>query len=95
MLHKVKFDKKTVNLDPDEERYWMHALKGDPLIGPYIRNQMRHNPDLRDIAAHPVCIRCEKFSFHHKGGVMCPSCGYFNPVKTHDIKAHIRGGHFK
>lgn len=96
LLHTVRTDHKTTTLNPQEEAYYMHMLKGDPLIGSYIRNQMMVNPNMRrDILGHPVCAKCEKFAFHHKEGVMCPSCGHWSPTKTHKIKEHIKGGHYK
>lgn len=96
LLHKVRFDTKTTTFDPAEERYWLNALKGDPIIGQYIRNQMRNNPQYsKEIFDHPVCSRCEKLAFHHKGGVQCPSCNHWSPEKTHKIKTHIAGGYYR
>jgi rRNA maturation endonuclease Nob1 len=96
LLSKVTFDKQTTTLDLKEEAYYMHMLQGDRLIGDYIRSQMRLNPHMRrDIFHQPVCAKCEKFAFHHKDGVMCPSCGHWSPTKTHKVIEHIRGGHYK
>lgn len=97
MLAKVRYDKRTTNFDPEEERYWMHFLKGDPMIGDHIRSQMRQNPTFRrELFNQHICERCEKFTFFHKGGVMCPSCGHFSPEgKTHKVKIHLAGGHFR
>lgn len=95
-LHKVRFDTNTTVFDPSEERYWLNALKGDPIIGQYIRNQIKNNPTYnREIFDHLICGRCEKIAFHHKNGVQCPSCGHWTPYKTPKIKDHIRSGGYK
>ena len=92
----VRYDTRTTKFDPREEAYWMHALKGDPLIGDYIKSQMRLNPMFnREIFDQPVCARCEKLAFHHKDGVMCPSCGHFSNTKTHKVKIHLAECHYK
>lgn len=96
MLVKVRYDTSTTVMGVEQQRYWMHALQGDPLIGAYIRSQMRQNPQMRrEIFNQPVCARCEKFAFHHKNGVQCPSCGHFEPTKTHTLKTHLKEGHFR
>lgn len=95
-LTKVRYDKQTTHLDTKEERYWMHFLQGDPLIGAYIRSQMRHNPQFRrELYNQPVCSKCEKFAFHHKEGVMCPTCGHWTPSKTHKVMIHMKEGHYR
>jgi len=96
-LHTVKYDKRTTFLDPREEAYWLHFLSRDPQIGDYIRSQLRHNPRLRrEVLKQPVCPRCEGFTFFHKGGAQCPSCGTWTPEgKTHSLKIHLREGHYR
>ena len=92
----VKHYKRTLFMDPKEELYFMHFLKDDPTIGSYIRSQMRVNPTFRrDILKQNVCIKCEGFTFFHKGGVMCPSCGHWSPDKTVTVKDHIKTGGYK
>lgn len=97
MLAKVRYDKSTTTMDEKEQSYWMHFLKGDPIIGDYIRSQMRQNPTLRrELFNQPVCPKCEKFCFYHKGGAQCPSCGTWTPEgKTHKVKIHLAEGYFK
>lgn len=96
-LTKVRYDKSTTTMDHSEEKYWMHFLQGDPLIGNYIRSQMRHNPQMRkELMNQPVCPKCEKFCFYHKGGAQCPTCGHWTPENsTHKVKIHLAGGHYK
>lgn len=78
-----------------EKRYWISALKGDSLIGDFLRGQSLHGIDpLKKSMSQPVCGRCEKMAFHHKSGIICPSCGYEGP-KTHNLKIHIKEGHYK
>lgn len=97
LINTVRYDKRTVNMDAQEQYYWMHFLQNDPLVGDYVRSQIRQNPTFRkDVLNQPVCGRCEKFAFFHKGGVMCPSCGSFTPLeRTHKVKEHIKGGHYR
>jgi hypothetical protein len=96
-LTKVRYDKSTTKLDPKEENYWMHFLQGDPIIGDYIKSQMRHNPQMRrEILNQPVCPKCEKFCFYHKGGAQCPTCGTWTPENsTHKAKIHLAGGYYR
>lgn len=95
-LSAVRYDKSSTVMTPQEELYWMHFLEGDPLVGDYVRSQMRLNPRFRnDLLNQPVCSKCEKFAFHHKNGVMCPSCGTFTSEKTHKVKIHIAEGHYR
>lgn len=95
-LNVVRFDTRTTKLDPQEERYWLHALQGDPIVGDYIRSQMRLNPTFnREIFNQPVCEKCERIAFHHKNGVMCATCGHWSTGKTHKIKIHLSEGHYK
>lgn len=97
MLAKVRYDKSTTNMDQNEQKYWMHFLSGDPIIGDYIRSQMRHDPHFRrHVMNQPVCAKCEKFCFYHKGGVQCPTCGSWTPEgKAHKVKIHLAEGHYK
>lgn len=97
MLAKVRYDKSTTKLDQKEEKYWLKFLSGDPLIGDYIRSQMRHDPNIRrTIMNQPVCGRCEGFTFHHKGGAQCPTCGHWTPEgQTHKVKIHLAKGYFR
>lgn len=96
-LTKVRYDKRTTNMDHKEEQYWLHFLQGDRLVGDYIKSQMRHNPQLRrEILNQPVCKKCEKFCFFHKGGAQCPTCGTWTPEgQTHKVKIHLAEGHFR
>lgn len=93
----VRYDKSTTVMTPEEKRYWTHFLSGDPLVGDYIRSQIRHNPNLRrEILNQPVCGRCEGFTFYHKGGAQCPTCGTWTPAgKTHKVKIHLAEGHYR
>lgn len=97
MLHKVRYDKSTTVMNEAEKRYWTHFLSGDPLVGDYIRSQIRHNPNLRrEILNQPVCVRCEGFTFYHQGGAQCPTCGTWTPEgKTHKVKIHLAEGHYR
>lgn len=89
----VKVNHNTHQMTSEEQRYWMHALEGDPLIGDFLRRQ---GVDMRKKALNqPICERCEKLAFWHKSGVMCPSCGHEGPSKTHKLKIHLRDGYFK
>lgn len=96
----VKFDKSTTNFDPKEELYWIHFLSRDNkehTVRDYINSQIRKNPMLRrELLNQPVCPRCEGFTFFHKGGAMCPSCGLWTPEnQTHSVKTHLREGWYK
>lgn len=97
LINTVRYDKRTTNMDAREQYYWMHYLQNDPLVGDYIRSQIRQNPQLRkEVLNQPVCGRCEKFAFYHKDGVMCPSCGSFTlKSKTHKVREHVKGGYYK
>lgn len=97
MLHKVRYDKSTTVMTQDEQKYWMKFLSGDPLIGDYIRSQMRHNPQMRrEIMNQPVCSKCEGFTFYHRGGAQCPTCGTWTPEgQTHKVKVHLAEGYYK
>ena len=97
MLHRVRYDRSTQVMDEAEKRYWFHFLSRDPLVGDYIRSQMRHNPQLRrEIMNQPVCPRCEGFMFYHKDGSQCSACGTWVPEgKTHKVKIHLAEGHYR
>jgi len=97
MLAKVRYDKRTTVMTSDEQKYWMKFLSGDPLIGDYIRSQMRHNPQMRrEIMNQPVCSKCEGFTFYHQGGAQCPTCGTWTPEgQTHKVKIHLSEGYYK
>lgn len=97
MLAKVRYDKRSSVMTQDEQKYWMKFLSGDPLIGDYIRSQMRHNPQMRrDIMNQPVCGKCEGFTFFHKGGAQCPTCGTWTPEgQTHKVKIHLAEGYYR
>lgn len=97
MLAKVRYDKSTTVMDTQEKNYWTKFLSGDPLIGDYIRSQMRHNPQMRrEILNQPVCGKCEGFTFYHKGGAQCPTCGTWTPEgQTHKVKIHLAEGYYK
>lgn len=97
MLSRVRYDKSTTTMNEDETKYWMKFLSGDPIIGDYIRSQIRHNPQLRrEILNQPVCGKCEGFTFFHKGGAQCPTCGTWTPEgQTHAVKIHLAEGHYR
>jgi len=78
-----------------EERYWLHSLSGDPLIGSFLRTQgMFGDPRIRALN-QPVCS-CERLAFWHENGILCPSCGKFTPKeKTHKLKTHLSEGWYK
>ncbi|KKO51147.1 hypothetical protein [Paenibacillus sp. DMB20] len=82
-------------MTPQEERYMYHLLSGDPLIGSFIRNQMRHGAG-DPLANLPVCPKCERPSLYHDNGAICPTCGTFAvKEKTHRVKDHIRQGYYR
>lgn len=98
MLHKVKFDKSSQKLNRDEELYWMHFLKSDPLVGDFIKSQLAHDPEYKKkVLKQNVCPKCEKFMFFHtKDTSICPKCGGVVPnQKTHSVKIHLKEGHFR
>lgn len=97
MLHKVRYDKSTTTLDQQEEKYWLHFLSRDPLVGDYIRSQIRHNPQLRrEILNQPVCPSCEGFLFYDKNDTaMCPKHGRVAIDKTHKVKVHLAEGYYR
>lgn len=97
MLAKVRYDKNTTVMTKDEQLYWMKYLSGDPIIGDYIRSQMRQNPQFRrELMNQPVCGKCEGFTFYHKGGAQCPTCGHWTPEgQTHKVKIHLAQGYYK
>lgn len=82
-------------MSAQEERYWIHALSGDPLIGNFLKQQGAFVDPRKRAMNQPVCERCEKLAFWHKEGVQCPSCGHWAPVRMHKVKEHIRDGLFK
>jgi hypothetical protein len=82
-------------MTPQEERYMLHLLSGDPLIGNFIRNQLRHGAG-DPLANLPVCPKCERPSLYHDNGAICPTCGTFAvKEKTHRVKDHIRQGYYR
>jgi hypothetical protein len=82
-------------MTPQEERYMLHLLSGDPLIGSFIRNQLRHGAG-DPLANLPVCPKCERPSLYHDNGAICPTCGTFAvKEKTHRVKDHIRQGYYR
>lgn len=98
MLAKVRFDKSTTTMDAKQEMYWLHFLRDEKgMVGDYIRSQIRHNSQFRrELMNQPVCGRCEGFTFFHKGGAQCSTCGHWTPEnKTHKVKIHLAEGHFK
>lgn len=97
LVNTVRYDKRTTNLDPKEEMFFMHYLQNDPLVGDYIRSQMQMNPTFRkEVLNQPVCPRCEGFCFFNKGGAQCPKCGQWTPEnQTHRVKEHMRGGYHR
>ena len=78
-----------------EERYWMHALSGDPLITDYLRKQGMYSDWSKIAANQPICSKCEHLAFHHKGGIACPSCGYIGPAEKRKLKVHLRDGGYR
>ena len=97
LVHTVRYNKETVGMNLQEKAYWSHFLSGDPLVGDYIRSQIRQNPQLRrEILNQPVCIKCEGFTFFHNGGAQCPTCGTWTPEgKTHSVKKHLKEGYYR
>lgn len=99
VIRKVRFDKRTMQMDPKEELYWLHFLTADtkdPTVRDYIKSQLRHNPQYRrEVLQQPVCSKCERFAFHHKNGVQCSSCGHWTPYKTDKVKNHMANGMFR
>jgi hypothetical protein len=82
-------------MTPQEEKYMLHLLSGDPLIGNFIRNQLRHGAG-DPLANLPVCPKCERPSLYHDNGAICPTCGTFAvKEKTHRVKDHIRQGYYR
>lgn len=79
----------------EEEQYMMHVLSGDPLLKDFLRGQAEFTNPQRRLANLPVCARCERGAFYHKGGVQCASCGHWSPEKTHKLKIHVSGGHYR
>lgn len=82
-------------MSAQEERYWMHALSGDPLIGSYLRSQGMFNNWQQIATNQPICIKCERMAFHHKDGIACPSCGYMGPAEKIKLKIHLSGGGYR
>lgn len=92
----AKFDTKSTVMTPQEERYWLHALKADPIMGSFIKSQAKMNDNFsKEIFDLPVCEKCEKLALHHKDGVMCMTCGHWSKGKTHKVKQHIAGGMYR
>lgn len=78
-----------------EQKFWEHCLDGDPMIKDFLMKQGMHGVDARHKAMNQlVCPKCERFCFHHKQGVMCPSCGY-EGAKTHKIAIHLKDGYYR
>ncbi|GCL71791.1 hypothetical protein PN4B1_16960 [Paenibacillus naphthalenovorans] len=99
-LTAVRYDKQTHMFDPQEEKFWLHYLSRDSkdrMVRDYIRSQITKNPNLRkEILQQPVCIKCEGFTFFHKGGAQCVACGHWTPDnQTHSVKEHMRGGYYR
>lgn len=80
-----------------EERFWMHALSKDPVVGSYLRNQARHGVDVMKQARNMlVSPCCEAAALHHQGGILCAACGKWSPKgSTHKVIDHIRGGYYR
>lgn len=99
-LSVVKYDKRTHHLDPQEEKYWLHFLSRDSRdrqVQSYIQSQIKLNPQLRrELLNQPVCVKCEGFTFFHKGGAQCVACGHWTPEsQTHSAREHMRGGYYR
>ena len=99
-LTAVRYDKRTTNFNPDEEKFWLHWLSRDSKdhqVRDYIKSQIRHNPTLRrELLEQPVCEKCEGFTFFHHGGAQCVACGHWTPEsQTHAVKIHLAGGHYR
>ena len=97
MLIKVNHDYSSHTMSPAQLKYWYHFFDGDEIIGGYVRSQIRQNPQFRrEVLNQPVCVKCEKFGFWHKGGVQCPTCGHWAPEnQTHKVKIHLKEGHYQ
>ena len=78
-----------------EERYWLHSLSGDPLIGSFLRTQGMFGDWRQRALSQPVCGRCQKLAFHHENGTICPSCGHYSVGKGLKLKVHLRDGLYK
>lgn len=78
-----------------EERYFLHLLSGDPMFKDFVRSQAMHGEDSGTrILNQPVCPKCERGAFHHKGGVACAHCGYMG-AGAHKVKHHVRNGYYR
>lgn len=100
MLIKARYNYNSQQMTPDEEMYWLHYLSRDSkdhMVRDYIRSQIKHNPNLRrELLKQPVCVKCEGFTFFHKGGAQCVACGHWTPQnQTHSVKIHMREGHYR
>ena len=99
LLSTVRYDKSTTKFSPDEEKYWLHFLSNDskdPTVRDYIRSQLKQNPEYRrEVLNQVICQKCERFAFHHNGGVMCAACGHWSKEKTAKVKDHLRTGGFR
>ncbi|MEO3947632.1 hypothetical protein [Gorillibacterium sp. CAU 1737] len=82
-------------MTPQEERYFLHLLSGDPMFKDFVRSQAMHGENAAQrIMKQPVCPKCERGAFYHKDGVACSHCGYMG-ASAHKIRQHIRGGHYR
>lgn len=82
-------------MTPQEERYWMHALQGDPLIKNFLQSQGVFTNWIGKAMNQPICPKCERMAFHHKGGVACPSCGYMGLAEKRKLKIHLKDGGYR
>ena len=98
-LQQVRFDRRTTYLAPDEERYWRRfLLENDPMVKDYIESQAKYgNHHNREIKKQYVCPDCEGFCMFDKNDtIRCLSCHrQFPKTKSHTVKEHLRGGHFR
>lgn len=92
----VRVNNDTQYMTDSEQKFWEHALSGDPMIKDFLMKQGMHGVDTRHKAlSQPVCPKCERFAFHHKSGIACPSCGYEGTEKTHKLAIHLRDGFYR
>jgi hypothetical protein len=84
-------------MTPQEQRFFAHALKNDPVVGAYIRNQAMYGHDPLKVGRNlMVSLCCEAAALHHNGGAMCGKCGKWMPKgKTHKIKEHFAQGLYR
>lgn len=93
MLIRVKDNPR--HMSEQEEKYWLHVLSGDPMFKNFIQRQSMFGDNPYQTAARqPICPKCERAGFFHENGMACHHCGYTGSIE-HNLKIHIREGHFR